>query len=489
MTAALLVATVILAGAPGATIQPLVHAEKNPTPSAAYQWLEISLEATAREVDRNGARPTILSRTLAIPLTAMYDAWAAYDAKAVGTRSGGKLRRPAGERTQANKEKAIAFATYRGLLYVYPDDAEWIRGEMKRMGFDPDDASLDATKPSGIGNLAAKAVVDYRRGDGANQHADEAGGSKKPYSDYTFYRPVNTLDKVVDLDRWQPIPFSDGRGGTFAPGFLTPHWYRVKTLALDAPDQFRPPPPPEAGREQMEKEVEEVIRFNGTLTDEQRAVVEFMRDGPRSTGQSGHWLRFAQDVSRRDKHGLDQDVKLFFAIANVCMDAFIAAWDAKRAYDSSRPWTLIRTGKSAAEIQGWNGPQQGFGKRKASDWIPYSPSTFVTPPFPGYVSGHSTVSAAAAKTLELYTGSDRFGFVEHRVPGSLTDDAGDGAKPVSLQLPTFTATAEMAGISRVMGGYHIQSDNTAGLELGRKVAIFSWPKYQAYFDGTAAVRE
>src|SRR6267154_1935206 len=93
--------------------------------SAAYEWLDISLEATAREVDRHGARPTIISRTLAIALTAMYDAWAAYDEKDVGTRLGATLRRPPSERTQANKEKAIAFATYRALIDVYPEDKQW----------------------------------------------------------------------------------------------------------------------------------------------------------------------------------------------------------------------------------------------------------------------------------------------------------------------------------------------------------------------------
>jgi hypothetical protein len=59
-------------------------------PSAAYEWLDISLEATARAVDRHGARPTIISRTL------------------------------------ANKEKAIAYATYRALIDVYPEDKTWI---------------------------------------------------------------------------------------------------------------------------------------------------------------------------------------------------------------------------------------------------------------------------------------------------------------------------------------------------------------------------
>ena len=46
----------------------------------------------------------------------MYDAWAAYDDRAVGTQLGGALRRPASERTLANKERAISYAAYRALL-------------------------------------------------------------------------------------------------------------------------------------------------------------------------------------------------------------------------------------------------------------------------------------------------------------------------------------------------------------------------------------
>jgi hypothetical protein len=56
---------------------------------------------------------------------------------------------------------------------------------------------------------------------------------------------------------------------------------------------------------------------------------------------------------------------------------------------------------------------------------------------------------------------------------------------IMLPIPTFTEAAEMAGISRVMGGYHIQADNIAGLKLGRDVANYMWPEIQKYFDGTA----
>src|SRR5205823_1574319 len=140
------------------------------------------------------------------------------------------------------------------------------------------------------------------------------GCNGKPYSDYTFYSCINPPDKIIDPDRWQPIPFDNGKGGKVTLGFLTPHWYRVKPFALERSNQFRPPPPPKVGSEAIRKEVDECIAFNASLNPEQKAIVEFMRDGPRSTGQSGHWLRFAQDVCRRDRHDIDQDVKIFFTI-------------------------------------------------------------------------------------------------------------------------------------------------------------------------------
>jgi hypothetical protein len=470
--------------------------------SAAYEWLDVALEATAREHERVAPRPTVGSRMLMIVVTAMYDAWAAYDDKAVGTMLGDKLRRPKQERTLANKEKAVAYATYRALLFVFPEDAEWTRQQMRRRGLDPDDNTTDLSKPQGVGNVAAATVAEHRKHDGANQLGDELGSNGKPYSDYTFYRPINSVDKIVDPDCWQPIAFRFENGKTATPGFLTPHWYRVKPFALERSDQFRPPPPPKVGSEQLKKEIDEVLAFNAALSPEQKAIVEFMRDGPRSTGQSGHWLRFAQAVSRRDKHDIDRDVKIFFAVGVVAFDAFIAAWEAKRFYDSSRPWTLVRHFYKGQKVLGWGGPGKGVVEMRAEEWHPYSPYNFITPPFPGYVSGHSTVSAAAAKVLELFTGSDRFGETEKRTAGGLTEAEYEckiiqmklGQSPqdaaltceVALDLPTFTATAEMAGISRVMGGYHIQADNVAGLELGRKVAQYVFPKTKSYFDGTAA---
>jgi len=220
---------------------------------------------------------------MAIACTAMFDAWAAYDPAAIGTRLGGALRRPVAEHTIANKTKAISYAAYRALADLFPSDRAWLIEQLKQLGFAPDE-SVDPATPQGVGNLAAAALIEYRHRDNANQLGDEVGGNGEPYSDYTYYEPRNPLGTTNDPDRWQPINFDDGKGGKVAPGFLTAHWYRVKTLGLDRSDQFRPGPQPKVGSAQLRREVEEVIGFNGGLSLEQKSVVEFMRDGPRSTG-------------------------------------------------------------------------------------------------------------------------------------------------------------------------------------------------------------
>lgn len=452
--------------------------------SLAYDWLDIALEVTANDVDRDGARPTIQSRSLAILMTGMYDAWAAYDDQAVGTVLGADLRRPLAERNMQNKEKAISQAIYRLLLELHPRDADYIRSKMKQMSYSIDNNSLDPTSPEGIGNLVAEAIIQFRRNDGSNQLGNEPGSNGVAYSDYTYYQPIQSWDHVVDPNRWHPLPFVDAQGKTFFVGFLTPHWYRVKPFGLESSAQFRAPDYPKYGSQELEKEVDEVIDFNANLDHTRKSTIEFMRDGPRSTGQAGHWLRFAQMVSVRDHNNLDTDVKLFFTVGVVAMDAFIACWETKRFYDSSRPWTLVRYYNKGKTIKGWGGPDKGTQSIPAEKWHPYSPANFVSPPFPAYVSGHSTVSGACGKVLEYFTGSDQFGVVEHRICGQITETPGD---PVSLPLPTFSGTADMAGISRVLGGYHIQADNIEGLKMGRKVAEWDWNVIQKYFNGSSTV--
>src|SRR5216117_2048447 len=97
----------------------------------------------------------IMARALAIINTCIYDAWAAYDATALGTRLGAELRRPAAERTLANQQKAISFAAYRAVADLIPNGkASLFDPLMSKLGYDPKDASTSRAAASGIGNVA-----------------------------------------------------------------------------------------------------------------------------------------------------------------------------------------------------------------------------------------------------------------------------------------------------------------------------------------------
>lgn len=449
--------------------------------NVAFKWGKMALDATAYDTERFKPRPTITSRYLGLIFTSMFDAWSRYDANAIPVYLKNVERRPYQEQNVKNKEIAISYAAFGAMKEYYYSDTEIFKQFMQELGFDPDNNSLDPGTPEGIGNLAARAVIEARRNDGSNQYGTQEGSNGEPYYDYTLYQPVNPVDKIVDIDRWQPKYFSDGKGGKFAPGCLTPFWQLVKPLALKSADQFRPGPPPMVGSEQMEKEVKEVIDLQANLSDEEKALVEFMRDGPQSVQQAGHWLKFAQDVSIRDNHTLDEDVKMYFLTEVTAMDAFIASWDAKMYYDSARPYALVHDYYQDQVIKAWGGPGEGVLEMDGEQWRPYSPDTFLCPPFPSYVSGHSTISGGCSEALRLFTGNDYFGEEVDLLPGSLTElDSTYYGNPVTLKFPTFTETANMAGISRVMGGYHIQADNVAGLQLGRDVAGEVWKFYNRH---------
>ena len=445
----------------------------------AYKWGEIAMTCTANDTEKFKPRPTVTSRFLGLIWTAVFDAWTRFDDKATPLYLKNVDRRPVAERTSKNKEIAISYAAYRAMMQYFFSDSVLLKKAMVDFGFNPDNNSLDPNTAIGIGNLAAKTVIENRLLDGSNQTGTMPGSDGNPYSDYTAYQPVNTVDSLTDLKRWQPKYFSDGKGGRFAPGCLTPHWNKVKPLMLDSANQFRPIPPPSIGSPQLISEIKQVVEMQANLTNEQKALVEFMRDGPKSVQQAGHWFMFAQNVSQRDNHTLDQDVKMYFLIEAAAMDAFIACWDAKMFYDYARPYSLVHDYYKDQVIKAWGGPEKGMIQVSGKEWRPYSPETFLCPPFPSYVSGHSTVSAACAEVLRLFTGSDFFGEHVKRVPGEFTepDNIGD---TVVLHLPTFSETANMAGISRVLGGYHIQADNIEGLKLGRNVTAVLWKKYLAY---------
>jgi uncharacterized protein DUF6851 len=150
------------------------------------QWNEALLEA----VMSTRASDVATARALAVVHTAMFDAWAAYDGRAIATQTGALWRRPAAEQTDGNKEKAVSYAAFRTLVDLFPSQQEKLVRTLQAMGYDSGDASVELASPAGIGNLAARHVLYARHRDGANQLGDLREGA---YADWTRWRPADPL--------------------------------------------------------------------------------------------------------------------------------------------------------------------------------------------------------------------------------------------------------------------------------------------------------
>ena len=132
------------------------------TPTISVIWDR----AVQKAVITAAVGPTVASRAYGILHTAIFDAWAAYDAKAVGTQLGDNLQRSAAENTEENKAEAMSFSAYRVLTELFPEQAELFSSVMAELGYDTANITTDTTTAAGIGNVSAEALMAYRRSDG-----------------------------------------------------------------------------------------------------------------------------------------------------------------------------------------------------------------------------------------------------------------------------------------------------------------------------------
>ncbi len=464
----------------------------DPIPSGqnvVLRWNNAALQA----IRDTKPGPPMTARALAIVHTCMYDAWAAYDDKAIGTRWTGELRRPESERLLGKKSKAISYAAYHALVDLYPSQHAKFETLMDELGYDADDATRDLSTPAGIGNQCAAVVISAKHIDGSNQLGELSGGTA--YGDYTGYTSMNgpikvtvpsTPEQFIAADHWQPLTFTNGAGVEVTPAFIAPQWGNVEPFAMTTPSQFRPVPPATLGSPQYREQAQALIDISANLTDEQKCIAEYWADGPNSELPPGHFNLFAQAVSLRDNHSLDEDVKMFFALTNAVSDAGIAVWDAKRFYDYCRPVTAIRYLFGGQTIHAWAGAGLGAQDIDGAAWKPFQPDAFPTPPFPEYPSGHSGFSAAAAEVLKRYTGSDAFDFMVSFPAHSLKAEPTSPSEPVMLHLATFSEAADQAGMSRRYGGIHFEQGDLVSRQMGRRCGAQAWARAEAFWKGEAS---
>jgi hypothetical protein len=449
--------------------------------------------------------PTVTSRALGVLHTATYDAWAAYDPVAKVTRSDGPSQQSGGTAAQiaAKKNEAISHAAHWVLNDLFPpskfpDVASTATDPGYRtpdellttLGYNPANTTTTGTAPAAVGNLAGKAVMTYRHADGSNQLGNHPSGTAGiPYSDTTGYVPKNTWDNVSKPFNWQPlcIPLPDPgqpcTGNVQKPA--TPQWGNVKLFGPMAASSFRvtgPPKNPDGTYSTADLPI--AIEDAANLTDHEKATAEYWADGPKSEFPPGHTALFAQAISRKNTHSLDTDVKLFFLVGNAMMDAGVVAWYQKYKYDSARNVTLIRHFYKDKPVNSWLGPNMGFGTVMGQYWKPYQATNVVTPPFPEYVSGHSTFTSAGAQILASFNG-DAFGATVVIPAGSSKFESNTPASDVTLTFPTFSDASTQAGLSRRYGGIHLQTGDMHGRALGRQVASGVFSQGQNYIRGYA----
>jgi hypothetical protein len=285
--------------------------------------------------------------------------------------------------------------------------------------------------------------------------------------------------------------------------------------------------------------------------DYARVLAEFWADGPDSETPPGHWftiLNYVSDhpelVKRFKGEGpvldaLEWDVKAYFALGGAVHDAAIAAWGIKGYYDYIRPISAIRwmaeQGQSSdpnlprysplgipltpgyvelvqegdtlagankenvgkIKLYAWRGPDYienpetdfaGVGWILADNWWPYQRPTFVTPPFAGYVSGHSTFSRAAAEVMTLLTGDPFFpggmGEFVARKNAFLVFEEGPSVDLV-LQWATYRDASDQTSLSRIWGGIHPPVDDIPGRIIGEEVGVTAFALAEKYFEGAS----
>lgn len=192
MTTSAVCGAVLLALAGSA--QAAVPAGVDPGENVLLQWNDMVLEA----IRETHPGPPMVARMLAILNTSTFDAWAAFDSKARGTRLGTTFKAPVNLLNEASKKEAIAYAAYRAAadLFPQPTQQQQFRDLLVQQGYNPSNTTANATTAAGIGNTVANALLAYRHQDKSNQTGNMNGGA--PYSDWTGYQPVNTPDQIND---------------------------------------------------------------------------------------------------------------------------------------------------------------------------------------------------------------------------------------------------------------------------------------------------
>ncbi|MGE0642374.1 MAG: Ig-like domain-containing protein [Nitrospira sp.] len=385
-------------------------------------WNQVMLDA----IQRDATAPPVASRGLAMVSLAMYDAISAID----GT-PGYYVSLPAQAGT--DPDAAAAAAAHRMLSYLYPG---------QQATFDAQLAASLAAIPEGagktngltLGQNIANAIIAIRSTDGWNDFVDHSSSTQP--------------------GQWQPT-------GPMFDVALLPQWADLIPFALTSPEQYRPAGPPALDSVAYTAAYNEVKAMGAatgsTRTAEQTEIARFWADGAGTATPPGHWNSIAEQLALQQGNSLSTNARLFAQLNVALADAGITAWNTKYQSNFWRPITAIQ--QAATDGNASTTADQ--------NWTPL----LITPPFPEYISGHSTYSGAAAEILTGIFGANvAFSTTSQGLPG------------VTRNFTSFEQAAQEAGKSRIYGGIHFAFSNQDGLMAGKSVADFVQDRFSVTTD-------
>ncbi|WP_437783449.1 phosphatase PAP2 family protein [Sorangium sp. So ce1097] len=419
-----------------------------PKRDAVLDWNAVALDAIAQDysdpsgpVEQRG--PTRVSRVLAIVHAAIFDAVNSI----VESHEPYLTLFP---EPDASIDTAVAAAAHRTLTALYPGQTAALDSRL--------DQYLAKIPESGakedglaLGNAVAGEILAQREDDGADDPMSYVPGTEP--------------------GQHRPDPLYPDQG------FLTPQWGDVRPFALNSGDEFRSPPPPPLWSAAYALSFYEVFSLGGdghhppTLrTPEQTVIGIFWSyDGARRIGEVPRlYNQIARTVAVQKGNSEIENAR-YFALVNLAMaDAGIATWATKYHYELWRPIVAIRqadTDGNALTI-----PDRRW-KPLGSPGSNQSPPR-MTPPFPAYVSGHSSFGAAMFQVLTRYYGKDGVSFCARsdEFNGRTTDAKGHVRPEIKRCYASFSQASQENALSRIYLGVHWRFDAVQGIRQGKSVA-------------------
>lgn len=305
------------------------------------------------------------------------------------------------------------------------------------------------------------------------------------------------LRTLPEPSKWTPLSLNG-----VTRNYLTPEWGTVnrgilsEEVAAEMRAQVDELFPDEA---QFQKEMQEVASVTSSLTSEGKMIAEYWAGGPGSVSPPGMWMVMLDVVIRSNGFSLREEIRFYTILAAGLYEAGIHAWRLKRDHLQARPVQVLRQQLYGEPIDlEWDEQKSG------EYWLPYQALNFVTPPFPDFVSGHSTFSMTAARLFCCLLRSDQIvlenpmitldilNYFSPILAGTTTlfsinsvmirpkkSEIQPGVEPttgVCLGWSTWSEMALSSGRSRIFGGIHVESSNQGGLLLGRLIADRIWDK-------------